>query len=251
MGGLGSSGLNIERDHCVLQKRKRKKKETTFARLQTKKEGQVAYCRPWVVHSSDRLTACFVTGPWTKHFVMLPAAWPFQLPDLKWWWWLHCRYPCFENPYPMDLHESPVTACQYYANCPTDLIPAFYSVGSKQKKTGFSEKVAWHWNENAGEMRVFCIRVVLCCLRCESVLYQSCAVLFEVWECFVSRVVLCCLRCESVLCLCYAVWGVGAFCIGVVLFEVWGCFVLELCCAVSGVFLYFLYQSCAVLSEVW
>ena len=166
MGGLGSSGLNIERDHCVLQKRKRKKKKTTFARLQTKKEGQVAYCRPWVVHSSDRLTACFVTGPWTKHFVMVPAAWPFQLPDLKWWWWLHCRYPCFENPYPMDLHESPVTACQYYANCPTDLIPAFYSVGSKQKKTGFSEKVAWHWNENAGEMRVFCIRVVLCCFRC-------------------------------------------------------------------------------------
>ncbi|KAK7471573.1 hypothetical protein BaRGS_00035801 [Batillaria attramentaria] len=49
-------------------------------------------------------------------------------------------YPCFENPYPMDIHESPVTACQYYANCPTDLIPAFYSVGSKQKKTGFSEK---------------------------------------------------------------------------------------------------------------
>ncbi|XP_070189428.1 syntaxin-binding protein 5-like [Littorina saxatilis] len=54
-------------------------------------------------------------------------------------------YPCFENPYPMDLHESPVTACQYYANCPTDLIPAFYSVGSKQKKTGFSEK-AWPIN---------------------------------------------------------------------------------------------------------
>jgi hypothetical protein len=41
----------------------------------------------------------------------------------------------------MDLHESPVTACQYYANCPHDLIPAFYSVGSKQKKSGFSEKV--------------------------------------------------------------------------------------------------------------
>ena len=51
------------------------------------------------------------------------------------------RYPCFENPYPMDIHESPVTACKYYADCPPDLIPAFYSVGSKQKKTGFSEKV--------------------------------------------------------------------------------------------------------------
>lgn len=49
-------------------------------------------------------------------------------------------YPCFENPYPMDIHESPVTALQYYADCPPDLIPAFYSVGSKQKRSGFSEK---------------------------------------------------------------------------------------------------------------
>ncbi|XP_076466115.1 syntaxin-binding protein 5-like [Babylonia areolata] len=57
-------------------------------------------------------------------------------------------YPCFENPYPMDLHESPVTACQYYANCPVDLIPAFYSVGSRQKKTGFSEKV---WPVKGGQ----------------------------------------------------------------------------------------------------
>ncbi|XP_053396743.1 syntaxin-binding protein 5-like isoform X2 [Mercenaria mercenaria] len=51
-------------------------------------------------------------------------------------------YPCFENPYPMDIHESPVTACQYFADCQTDLIPALYSVGSsKHKRTGFSEKV--------------------------------------------------------------------------------------------------------------
>ncbi|XP_052242226.1 syntaxin-binding protein 5-like isoform X2 [Dreissena polymorpha] len=50
-------------------------------------------------------------------------------------------YPCFENPYPMDIHESPVTACQYFADCQTDLIPALYSVGSsKHKRTGFSEK---------------------------------------------------------------------------------------------------------------
>jgi len=62
------------------------------------------------------------------------------------------RYPCFENPYPMDIHESPVTACQYFADCQTDLIPALYSVGSsKQKRTGFSEKVGnvsvdfWFW----------------------------------------------------------------------------------------------------------
>nr|XP_022292231.1 syntaxin-binding protein 5-like isoform X2 [Crassostrea virginica] len=58
------------------------------------------------------------------------------------------NYPCFENPYPMDIHESPVTACQYYANCPPDLIPAFYSVGSsRQKRTGFSEK---SWPINGG-----------------------------------------------------------------------------------------------------
>ncbi|XP_033741005.1 syntaxin-binding protein 5-like isoform X4 [Pecten maximus] len=57
-------------------------------------------------------------------------------------------YPCFENPYPMDLHESPVTACQYYADCPPDLIPAFYSVGSKHKRTGFSEK---NWPVKGGE----------------------------------------------------------------------------------------------------
>ncbi|XP_066589004.1 syntaxin-binding protein 5 isoform X4 [Prorops nasuta] len=50
-------------------------------------------------------------------------------------------FPCFENPYPMDIHESAVTCCAYFADCPSDLVPAFYSVGSKsQKKTGFSEK---------------------------------------------------------------------------------------------------------------
>ncbi|CAL4082353.1 unnamed protein product, partial [Meganyctiphanes norvegica] len=49
-------------------------------------------------------------------------------------------YPCFENPYSMDIHESPVTCCHYIADCPADLIPAFYSVGARgQKKTGFSE----------------------------------------------------------------------------------------------------------------
>jgi len=54
--------------------------------------------------------------------------------------WLF-RFPCFENPYQMDLHESPVTSCLYFANCPHDLIPAFYSVGCRQKTTGYSEKV--------------------------------------------------------------------------------------------------------------
>ncbi|KAE8745861.1 hypothetical protein FOCC_FOCC007380 [Frankliniella occidentalis] len=58
-------------------------------------------------------------------------------------------FPCFENPYPMDLHESPVTCCTYLADCPSDLIPAFYSVGSRtHKRTGFTER---EWPINGGE----------------------------------------------------------------------------------------------------
>ncbi|XP_045769517.1 syntaxin-binding protein 5 isoform X6 [Maniola jurtina] len=59
-------------------------------------------------------------------------------------------YPCFENPYPMDIHESPVTCCCYFADCPSDLIPAFYSVGrqANKKPAGFSEKL---WPINGGE----------------------------------------------------------------------------------------------------
>ncbi|XP_076058257.1 syntaxin-binding protein tomosyn isoform X6 [Oratosquilla oratoria] len=55
---------------------------------------------------------------------------------------LHTQgYPCFENPYAMDLHESPVTCCSYIADCPADVIPAMYSVGARsQKRAGFSEK---------------------------------------------------------------------------------------------------------------
>ncbi|XP_031337336.1 syntaxin-binding protein 5 isoform X1 [Photinus pyralis] len=51
-------------------------------------------------------------------------------------------FPCIENPYPMDIHESPVTCCAYLADCPADLIPALYSVGraSASKRAGFSEK---------------------------------------------------------------------------------------------------------------
>ncbi|XP_035208337.1 syntaxin-binding protein 5-like isoform X1 [Stegodyphus dumicola] len=50
-------------------------------------------------------------------------------------------YPCYQNPYPMDLHESPVTSCSYFADCPNDLIPALYSTGSKGKRNQcFSEK---------------------------------------------------------------------------------------------------------------
>uniref|UniRef100_A0A665XEW2 Syntaxin-binding protein 5-like n=1 Tax=Echeneis naucrates TaxID=173247 RepID=A0A665XEW2_ECHNA len=49
-------------------------------------------------------------------------------------------YPIFENPYPLTIHESPVTCCEYFADCPDDLIPALYSVGSRQKRQGYSKK---------------------------------------------------------------------------------------------------------------
>ncbi|XP_067638462.1 syntaxin-binding protein 5 isoform X2 [Eurosta solidaginis] len=59
-------------------------------------------------------------------------------------------FPCFESPYPMDLHESPVTCCTYLTDCPSDLVPAFYSVGrsTTSKKAGFSER---EWPINGGE----------------------------------------------------------------------------------------------------
>nr|XP_024214849.1 syntaxin-binding protein 5 isoform X5 [Halyomorpha halys] len=54
---------------------------------------------------------------------------------------LSLGFPCFESPYPMDIHECPVTCCTYLADCPSDLIPAFYSVGSRSsKRCGFSTK---------------------------------------------------------------------------------------------------------------
>ncbi|XP_028995159.1 syntaxin-binding protein 5 isoform X2 [Betta splendens] len=49
-------------------------------------------------------------------------------------------YPIFENPYPLCIHESPVTCCEYFADCPAELIPALYSVGSRQKRQGYSKK---------------------------------------------------------------------------------------------------------------
>lgn len=40
-------------------------------------------------------------------------------------------YPCFENPYPMDIHESPVTCCSYFADCPSDLVSNVTEVFSR------------------------------------------------------------------------------------------------------------------------
>uniref|UniRef100_A0A3P8W6Q5 Syntaxin-binding protein 5-like n=1 Tax=Cynoglossus semilaevis TaxID=244447 RepID=A0A3P8W6Q5_CYNSE len=50
------------------------------------------------------------------------------------------NFPVFENPYPMDVHESPVTCTAYFADCPPDIIPILYSIGAKHKKTGYSHK---------------------------------------------------------------------------------------------------------------
>ncbi|KAK6487043.1 syntaxin-binding protein 5-like isoform X1 [Huso huso] len=50
------------------------------------------------------------------------------------------HFPIFENPYPMDIHDSPVTCTAYFADCPPELIPALYAVGSKHKKQGYSNK---------------------------------------------------------------------------------------------------------------
>ncbi|XP_022100438.1 syntaxin-binding protein 5-like [Acanthaster planci] len=79
-------------------------------------------------------------------------------------------YPCFENPYPMDLHESPVTCVQYYSDCPSDLIPHLYSAGSNslnRKKQLYSKK---NWPVKGGGWGS-----VL--LRCESTLLYTCIVL--------------------------------------------------------------------------
>uniref|UniRef100_A0A3Q3K5H5 Syntaxin-binding protein 5-like n=1 Tax=Monopterus albus TaxID=43700 RepID=A0A3Q3K5H5_MONAL len=51
-------------------------------------------------------------------------------------------YPIFQNSYPLTIHESPVTVtcCEFFADCPGELIPALYSVGSRQKRQGYSKK---------------------------------------------------------------------------------------------------------------
>ncbi|KAF6032681.1 STXBP5 [Bugula neritina] len=48
-------------------------------------------------------------------------------------------YPCFQCPYALDLHESPVTCLKYISDCAADLIPAIYSCGAKQLREGYSK----------------------------------------------------------------------------------------------------------------
>uniref|UniRef100_A0A914BVM7 V-SNARE coiled-coil homology domain-containing protein n=1 Tax=Acrobeloides nanus TaxID=290746 RepID=A0A914BVM7_9BILA len=45
-------------------------------------------------------------------------------------------YPCFESPYPMDIHESPVTYVAYFSDCPVDLTAALILVGRNQRRQG-------------------------------------------------------------------------------------------------------------------
>ncbi|XP_076242620.1 syntaxin-binding protein tomosyn isoform X9 [Calliopsis andreniformis] len=95
----------------------------------------------------DFITLC--ESPWTSDYQDPYAVVVLLQNDLVVIDLLTPGFPCFENPYPMDIHESPVTCCAYFADCPSDLVPAFYSVGSKsQKKTGFSEK---DWPISGGE----------------------------------------------------------------------------------------------------
>ncbi|XP_073701558.1 syntaxin-binding protein 5-like isoform X7 [Garra rufa] len=61
------------------------------------------------------------------------------------------NFPIFENPYPMDVHESPVTCTAYFADCPPDIIPILYSIGAKHKKTGYSHK---EWPVSGGTWTV-------------------------------------------------------------------------------------------------
>ncbi|KAG7265841.1 hypothetical protein CRUP_010483 [Coryphaenoides rupestris] len=45
-------------------------------------------------------------------------------------------YPIFESPYPLSIHESPVTCCEYFADCPAELIAALYSEDKPSAETG-------------------------------------------------------------------------------------------------------------------
>lgn len=68
-------------------------------------------------------------------------------------------FPIFENPYPIDIHESPVTCTEYFADCPPDLIPVLYSVGAKHKKQGYSNKVNKYFFLNKEGRYTTCVSV--------------------------------------------------------------------------------------------
>ncbi|XP_026472199.1 syntaxin-binding protein 5 isoform X3 [Ctenocephalides felis] len=63
-------------------------------------------------------------------------------------------FPAFEIPHPLNLHEAAVTVCCYLADCPSDLVPAFYSAGraasgnAAQARSELSDR---DWPCNGGE----------------------------------------------------------------------------------------------------
>ncbi len=66
---------------------------------------------------------------------------------------IDCKSPnhlCFNNPYAMNLNESPVTCCKYFADCPGELIPALYMVGLRAKKEGSKELSSGEWPISGG-----------------------------------------------------------------------------------------------------
>uniref|UniRef100_A0A673II12 Syntaxin-binding protein 5-like n=1 Tax=Sinocyclocheilus rhinocerous TaxID=307959 RepID=A0A673II12_9TELE len=67
------------------------------------------------------------------------------------------NFPIFENAYPMDIHESPVTCTAYFADCPPDIIPVLYSIGAKHKKTGYSHK---EWPVGGGTWMVVTLQML-------------------------------------------------------------------------------------------
>uniref|UniRef100_A0A8C6WZN1 Syntaxin binding protein 5-like n=1 Tax=Neogobius melanostomus TaxID=47308 RepID=A0A8C6WZN1_9GOBI len=70
------------------------------------------------------------------------------------------NFPVFENPYPMDVHESPVTCTAYFADCPPDIIPILYSIGAKHKKTGYSQK-EWPIGGGTWTLAKTCVSYIL------------------------------------------------------------------------------------------
>ncbi|XP_055303976.1 syntaxin-binding protein 5 isoform X12 [Sitodiplosis mosellana] len=121
-----SGGLSVERDGkspciTVLQGR-----STTVLEMEHPVVDFITICEsPW---SSDMQEPYAIAVLLQNDLVLIDLLTP--------------GFPCFESPYPMDIHESPVTCCTYLADCPSDLVPAFYMVGlnPNNRKAGLSDR---------------------------------------------------------------------------------------------------------------
>ena len=64
-------------------------------------------------------------------------------------------YPSFENPYPVDLHVSPVTCLHYISDCPGDFVASLYTAKSRTKRPvqnkGHSTMSTREWPINGGQ----------------------------------------------------------------------------------------------------